>query len=167
MPASDTLKSSRLFGGLGSSHLVKIAALCREESCKEGSTIFREGDEAKDLHILVEGKVALDMKLCPHGDRECILSVVEAVNKGESLGWSAIVEPHKYTLSARCMVDTKLLALNGEKLRQSMAADHDLGYEVMKRLAELISERLTHTRLTLTSERGLALLVKELGEWGA
>jgi len=67
-----------------------------------------------------------------------------------------------YTLSARCMTNCQTMALNSDMLRRIMADDAELGYELMKRVAKLISIRLTHTRLRLTSGLGLALLGKEL-----
>jgi hypothetical protein len=43
-----------------------------------------------------------------------------------------------------------------------MADDPRLGYEVMKKLTEIVALRLTHIRLRLTTGLGLVLLGKEL-----
>ena len=56
-----------------------------------------------------------------------------------------------------------VLALKGDLFRKVMDDDVDLGYELMKRLSQVISLRLTHTRLRITSGLGLALLGRELG----
>jgi CRP-like cAMP-binding protein len=127
-------------------------------------TIFKEGDEATELYILTEGRVALEMDIRPVPDRPAIPTAVDVITKGESLGWSALVEPYVYTLSARCLTNCQVLALKGEMLRNVMADDRDLGYELMKRLAKLISLRLTYTRLRLTSGLGLVLLGREIGK---
>ena len=163
MAIVDTLKSSELFEGLETHQLEKVAVLCRGGSYKEGVMIFREGDEATELYVLTDGRVALEMDVRPVPDRPAIPTAVEVVSKGEGFGWSALVEPHIYTLSARCMTNCTVLAIKGDMLRKVIADDPGLGYELMKRLARLISLRLSHTRLRLTSGLGLVLLGKELG----
>jgi len=163
MAIIDTLKSSELFGSLETGHLEKVSALCRGNSYHEGMMIFKEGDEATELYVLTDGKVALDMEVRPVPDRPGIPTSVEVVTRGESFGWSALVEPYGYTLSARCMTNCTVLAIKGDMLRKLMADDVGLGFELMKRLSKLISLRLAHTRLRLTSGLGLILLGKEAG----
>jgi len=163
MTIIDTLKSSELFGGLEAHHLEKVGNLCRGGSYREGEMMFKEGDEATEFYVLTEGRVALEMEVRPVPNRPAIPTAVEVVSKGESFGWSAVVEPYVYTLSARCMTNCTVLAIKGDVLRKVMADDAGLGFELMKRLAQLIALRLTHTRLRLTSGLGLILLGKELG----
>ena len=163
MTIIDTLKSSELFSGLETGHLEKVSVLCRGGSYREGMMMFKEGDKATEFYVLTEGRVALEMEVRPVPNRPAIPTAVEVVSKGESFGWSAVVEPYVYTLSARCMTNCTVLAIKGDVLRKVMADDAGLGFELMKRLARLISLRLTHTRLRLTSGLGLILLGKELG----
>lgn len=85
-------------------------------------------------------------------------ATVDALIKGDIVGWSALVEPHIFTFSAQAVDKCKLVALDGIKLLKFMDADPVMGYEVMRRLSEVIASRLTHTRRSLTGERGLALL---------
>ena len=48
---------------------------------------------------------------------------VDMITKGESMGWSAIVEPYLYTLGALCIDRTKLIALDAAKMRALMNDD--------------------------------------------
>jgi len=162
MGITDTLKSSDVFGGLETGHLEKVSVLCRGGSFREGMMIFKEGDEAAEFYVLTDGRVVLEMEVQPVPSRPAIPTAVEVVTKGECFAWSALVEPYVYTLSARCMTNCTVLAIRGDLLRKAMADDTGLGYEVMKKLAKLISLRLVHTRLRLTSGLGLVLLGKEL-----
>ena len=166
MAIIDALKSSALFGGLETGHLEKLSLLCRGGSYQKGMMIFKEGDEAAGLYILTDGRVALEMEVRPVPDRPAIPTALEVITKGECLGWSALVEPYLYTLSARCLTNCTVLAIKGDMLRKAMADDPAMGHEVMRRLAQIISLRLTHTRLRLTSGLGLVLLGKELGASG-
>ena len=163
MALIDTLKASEFFEGLETGRLDKVGNLCLGGSYRKGEMIFREGDEATELYVLTDGRVALEMEVRPMPDRPAIPTAVEVVTKSETFGWSALVEPYVYTLSARCMTNCTVLTIKGSMLRKVMADDAGLGFELMKRLARLISLRLTHTRLRLTSGLGLVLLSKELG----
>jgi CRP-like cAMP-binding protein len=85
---------------------------------------------------------------------------IDIISKGESMGWSAVVEPYVYTLSARCLEDTKFIAFDSQGLRDLMDEDKGLGYSVMKAVSKVISSRLTHTRIILVGERGLSTLTE-------
>jgi toluene monooxygenase system ferredoxin subunit len=162
MALTDTLKKSELFGGLDTAHLRKVGNLCRNQSFKEGHTIFSEGDDAEEIYILLEGRVVLEMEVRPVADRPGIPTAVEVISEGETFGWSALVEPYVYTLSARCLTHCRALAIKGDLLRKFLADDTSLGYELMRRLTKIIALRLAHTRFRLTSGLGLALLGKEI-----
>ncbi len=163
MAIIDDLKNAELFGGLGNSYIEKLLPLCRGGSYRQGTIIFKEGSEAAELYILTEGKVAVEMELCPVPNRPTIPTPVDIVTKGQCIGWSALVEPHIYTLSARCMTNCTALSIKGDMLRKVMNEDTGLGYEVMKQLSKIIASRLMDTRLRLTSGIGLVLLGKQLG----
>ena len=157
------LERSELFGGLSTSYLEKVSNLCRSESYRQNMTIFKEGDEATELYMLTDGRVALEIDIRPVADRPAIPTALEVCTKGEPIGWSALVAPYIYTMSARCITNCTVLALKGDLFRKVMDDDVGLGYELMKRLSQVISLRLTHTRLRITSGLGLALLGRELG----
>jgi CRP-like cAMP-binding protein len=163
MTIIDTLKSSELFGALETEHLEKVCAVCREESYQEWVMIFNAGNEATDLYVLTDGRVALEIEVRPVPDRPAIPIAVEVLTKGGNFGWSAVVEPNIYTLSARCITNCPVLAIKGDILRTIMADDTGLGFELMKHLARLARLRLVETRVRLTSGLGLLLLGKELG----
>ena len=162
MAMIDTLKKNELLAGLDAHHLSKVADLCRGVSFQEGVIIFREQDEATELYLLTSGRVVLEMDVRPVPERPAIPTAVEVVDRDEAFGWSALVEPHTYTLSARCMTSCVALAIKGDLLRKAMDTDPVLGYKVMAQLAKLIGLRLAHTRLRLTTGIGLVLLDKEL-----
>ena len=157
------LERSELFGGLSTSYLEKVSTLCRSESYRQNVMIFKEGDEATELYMLTDGRVALEIDIRPVADRPAIPTALEVCTKGEPIGWSALIAPHIYTMSARCITNCTVLALKGDLFRKVMDDDVGLGYELMKRLSQVISLRLTHTRLRVTSGLGLALLGRELG----
>ena len=162
MAMIDTLKRSDLFGSLENAHLQKIADICRGVSFREGAIVFKEGDQATELYVLTDGRLVLEMDVRPVPERPAIPTAVDLISKDESFGGSALVPPYVYTSSARCMSNCTALAIRADVLQKTMESTPSLGYEVMKKLAELISLRLAHTRLRLTTGLGLVLLGREL-----
>ena len=101
MTMINTLEKFEFLEALKQSHLKRIANLCRGESYREGQIIFKEGDKADELYLLVEGGVALEMDVLPVPTRPVIPTAVEVIRESEIFGWSALVKPYIYTLSAR------------------------------------------------------------------
>jgi len=163
MQIIDALKDSELFAGLTASHLKKISTLCRGKSFPKDAIIFDEGAEAVELCLLQSGRVALEMQVQPVPDGPVIPTALEVISKGECFGWSALVEPRFYSLAARCITNSTVLSISGDMLRQAMADDPLLGYQVMTKLTETVARRLADTRLRLTSGIGLVLLKQEVG----
>jgi CRP-like cAMP-binding protein len=162
MAIVDELSKSELFGGMEPNQLEQISVLCRGASYREGAKIFKEGDKAANLYVLTSGAVILEMDVRPMQDHPSIPTAVEVVNKSQCFGWSAVVEPYIYTLSARCTTNCTVLDIKGDMLQMAMVRDPNLGLELMKRVSRLISVRLAHTRLRLTSGLGIALSSREL-----
>jgi CRP-like cAMP-binding protein len=108
----------------------------------------------------MEGKIALFMDTYVGTGKPPLQVTVDFITRGESMGWSAVVEPYIYTLSARCLEDTKLISFDSEKLRDMMEEDNALGFKIMQSTAKVISSRLTHTRIILVGERGLSTLTE-------
>jgi CRP/FNR family cyclic AMP-dependent transcriptional regulator len=161
MAIIDSLKGSDLFKEMDEARLQKVAHFCRGQSFQRGSTVFKEGDDATELFLLTEGRIVLEMDVSTPGQQP-LPTGMEIVNPGEVFGWSAVVEPNVYKLTARCMTNCNALAMKGEMLKKAMNQDTGLGYHMMKKLSEIIALRLTYTRLRLSSGFGIPLSGREL-----
>jgi len=148
-PVKQVLASSQLFGELSDDELEKIAALSREEVYEAGTTIFREGDPASDLYIVEDGKVVIEMqiRLGPGGPGR--QGAIDVMTKGQVFGWSAIGERQTLSMSARCIEDTKVITLDGDRLSRLFDEDSRIGSKVRKKLLGVVYSRLRRTRDTL------------------
>ena len=54
------------------------------------------------------------------------------------------------------MADTRAVALDGECLRKKCDDDHDFGYEMLRRLSQVMERRLEATRMQLLDLYGIA-----------
>ena len=109
-----------------------------------GDYIFREGDPADQFYLIREGKVAVEI-FAPQ--RTPI--IVSTLGEGEILGWSWLLPPYQWKLNARAIEYLRAIALDGKCLRNKCEQNHDLGYEVLKRFARIIEQRLEATRMQL------------------
>lgn len=160
MISANRLKAFEFFKGFSDEQLKKVAALAGEETHDPGTQLYKNGDPARSLFLIEEGKVILimDSYLGPH--KPPMQVTVDVITKGESMGWSAVVDPYIYTLGALCIDQTKMIALDAPELRKLMEGDPTLGYLIMKATAKVISNRLNHTRIILVGERGLSTLTE-------
>jgi CRP/FNR family transcriptional regulator, cyclic AMP receptor protein len=106
--------------------------------------ILREGEEANHFYLIRHGKVALEIFA---GHRGPI--TVETLEDGDIVGWSWLFPPYRWRFDARAVEITRAIALDGKCLRTKSEQDHDLGYELLKRFARIVEERLQATRLQL------------------
>lgn len=145
MISFDDLKRIEFFADLTDEELILVQGICREENYSAGAYIFTEDANADNLYILKKGKVSIDIKVA--GDK--YLSVYTVSRFAEPFGWSAIVEPYRFTAAARSVVDSTIFAVDRKRLMELIERDYHLGFLIMRRVAKIISERIRETRLQL------------------
>ena len=153
MTSKQLFKDCPLFDSLFDADLERLDAISSPQEWGPGGTIFTEGNPAKDLYVLERGRVALQMQLPSTQPRLGRSITVDVATKGEVFGWSAVVQPHTYTLTAVCLETTRGLAIDGFKLRNLLKSDHRIGYEVLGALIRVVASRVDETRRLLISER--------------
>jgi hypothetical protein len=64
------------------------------------------------------------------------------VQEDEIVGVSWLIPPYRWTYNARVVEFTRAIAIDASCLRGKCEADHDLGYEVMKRFMTVLIQQL-------------------------
>ncbi|MDO8490533.1 MAG: cyclic nucleotide-binding domain-containing protein [Dehalococcoidia bacterium] len=142
-----------MFEPLAETDLEKIAAFTESRQYEAGATIFTQGTPARELIVLAKGKVALQMQLPTSKDNLVKRVTVDIAAKNDLIGWSAAVGERLYSLTAICLEQTTVAAIDGLKLKALMQQDARTGYHVLSRLIEVAASRLDETRQVLVSER--------------
>ncbi|MBI4278930.1 MAG: cyclic nucleotide-binding domain-containing protein [Armatimonadetes bacterium] len=137
--------------GLRPAQLQVLVGCASNVRLDAGQYVFREGEEANRFYILRAGRVALEVFVPGRGP-----VVIETVGEGDVLGWSWLFPPYQWHFDARALDLTRAIALDGDCLRRKCEEDHDLGYELLKRFAQVIMHRLQATRLQLLDVYGHA-----------
>ena len=63
--------------------------------------------------------------------------VIQTLGPGDELGWSWLIRSSNLLLSARALEPTRTIFFYGTHLRKQCEQDHELGYQLMKRIAEV------------------------------
>jgi CRP-like cAMP-binding protein len=125
-----------------SPHQYRVLADCAMQThFRANETIFREGDPANRFYLIQTGKVSLESFV---KDRGCVQ--VQTIGPGDVLGWSWLFPPYYWHFNARSIEPTDAIFIYATPLREECESDHELGYELMKRLAEVMMKRLQATR---------------------
>jgi hypothetical protein len=63
------------------------------------------------------------------------------------VGWSWLVEPHRWQFSCRTLNDVRGIKFDAFWLRNLCESDHELGFHLTKYLLQVVANRLTALRL--------------------
>lgn len=148
---SSSLVSCELFRGVEARSLERLAALASRVEVPAKTVLFRMGDPAEKLYVVARGKVTLALPFQLKSSEQD-LTVDEKVPQ-ELVGWSALVAPHRSTMTAQAQVDSELWVFPGEALRAALASEPATGMKVMANVAEALGRRFVQTQ---------ALWVREL-----
>ena len=146
MITAEILAKMELFSGIPDQVLNCIAELCKEESFPAQTILFATGRPADCIYLLLDGTVSL--KVFPTSLPEP-LTIARLRGPGQAFGWSAVVGTGYYTASAEATNDVRVVSLSGKALVECLADNPCEGFEIMRRIADIVSQRLTTVRTLL------------------
>lgn len=140
----DSLRHHPFFRGLSDAHFAVLADCAMRNSFKAGEKIFEEGDTANRFYLIESGEILLEAESSP---KQYI--GVQTVKAGDVLGWSWLFPPYYWHFTAHAKTPVEAIFFYGTRLRERCEQDPELGYELMKRVSEIVIKRLQATRKEL------------------
>ena len=147
MVSIQELKKVGLFESLSDDQLKAIAQLGQEKSFDRGEEIFKQGQKAMTLYVLLDGVLTLRIK----AEEEIDLMAETLKETGSVFGTASLMHPYISNVTARCIKGTRVLAIDSAGFQETLKRDPLIGYEVMTRLAQLYFNRLNSTRAAITN----------------
>lgn len=141
---TDALRQLQFLRDLPDELIQQLACCGQICDYPSGAVIFRQGDEATTMHLVVSGRIALEICAPAVGCKRIL-----TVSEGELLGWSPVLEHSRLTATARALVVAQTVALNGSQVLAICDQNPQFGYAFMKRAALALAKRLNATRLQL------------------
>lgn len=148
-PLEQILAESPFLQGLETHHLELITGCASNVRFDGGQYLFHEGEEAEKFFLIRHGRIALEVFTPDRGP-----ITIQTLEPGDILGWSWLVPPYQWRFDAKAIELVRAIALDGKCLRTKCETDHDLGYDLLKRFAHVIEQRLEATRLQLLDVYG-------------
>jgi CRP-like cAMP-binding protein len=129
-----------LLAGLPDDAVDEVTGLGSAVALSKDKVLFALGDAAESLYVVLEGGVALSLPMKVRGAERDVL--IEEREPGQAFGWSALVPPHRFTLTATASMDSRVLALPRTALLDHFEARPDVGYAVTRNVAAVVGHRL-------------------------
>jgi len=138
------LSEHAFFDGLPGDTLELISGCGWNVHFDSNARIISENAPADTFYVLRTGKVAIEINTPHRGS-----VVIETIGPGDLLGVSWLLPPYRWTFDSRAVEPTSAIAIDAACLRGKCDDDPALGYELFKRFAGLVRDRLQATRLQL------------------
>lgn len=139
-------------------HVRLLAGCANRIHFDEGHIIFRKGETANRFYLIESGTVQLEATA--ESDGRAIL--VDTIGSGELLGWSWLFAPYEWQFAARSLTEIEAIFFYGTVLREYCETDPSLGFELFKRMSEVMIKRLQSTRARLVkAESGFSRIGAE------
>jgi CRP-like cAMP-binding protein len=129
-----------VLAGVGEEDAGRVLALASHTRLSAGQVLFNLGDAAQSLFVVERGRVALTLPMKVRDQEQDVL--IEERAPGQSLGWSALVPPHRFTLKASAAVDSHVLELPRAALFDHFEAHPAVGYAVTRNVSMVVGHRL-------------------------
>ncbi|HMD74871.1 MAG TPA: Crp/Fnr family transcriptional regulator [Steroidobacteraceae bacterium] len=127
--------------GMRPEHVAQLGRLARRAEFPANDILFPEGDLRHEFFLLIAGRVALE--IVSHGQAVR----VDTLEPGAALGWSSVLLNRGKFFQARALEPVKALVFPGGELLDECREHTDFGFELMRRLLEVVSRRLQVARV--------------------
>ncbi|HUZ71990.1 MAG TPA: cyclic nucleotide-binding domain-containing protein [Stellaceae bacterium] len=137
------------FAGLEERFGTLVSGCAKNVRFEAGQYLLHEGEPADQFFLLRHGRVALQIASPGRG-----AVTFQTVGEGEIVGVSWLIPPYRWTYDAKALELVRAIAMDAACLRQKCEADHDLGYDMMKRFMPVLIQRLQATRIQILDVYG-------------
>lgn len=144
--AAELLTILPLFNGLDSAVVERIANSSNELDAPRGATVFRRGQAATGMHIVLVGQVKLTLR-SDNGDER----IMEIPGAGQTFGETAMFLGRPHLADADTVVDSKLLHINKEILLAEVRCDPEFSQKVIANLSERLYRHVANLEICMLS----------------
>ena len=138
------LSETDFFKGIDPAVMDKITAIYNEEDHPKDTVLFKKDEDARSLFILRSGTVNLVLQ---NGG----ILAIPLSDPGEVFGLSGLAEGGAYIASGICATDARVVKIDSDKLDEIFNQHPDMGLILTKRLAAVLSKKLSNIYRDLLS----------------
>lgn len=130
-----------LLDGLTADQRNRLISRCTAEPFAAGETIYRRGQSADAMHLILAGKVGL----------ECDGRPVAEISTGQCLGETSLLYDHgrPHTMTAVALTDVETARFQHENMVELIRRHPDIGVIIYRNLAADVSAKLKATSMSV------------------
>lgn len=137
MVTVEDLRRIKVLDNLTQSMLASMQPLTRLNLFGERHVVYKKGDAAKHFHMLLKGKVILEVEAS-----EALMISLGAVKPGYSFGWSSLLPGSEYSTYAVCVEPCEIMTIPGDSFLELLEKNHTIGYKFMNSVVSILKRRL-------------------------
>lgn len=153
--SGSALCESELFEGLTSEQATRLESLASIIRIPAGAELFRSGSPASHLYVVLDGTVELHMAIPDWWGIDTHRRKVSTARAGQVLGWSAMVQPSTYSLTAVCSGKTTLARFNAADIAEATENDPHMGRTLLARILRVVSRRFDMLAEAVLAQRAV------------
>jgi CRP/FNR family transcriptional regulator, cyclic AMP receptor protein len=139
-----------LFKGLKPEQIQQIASCAEPVQYEAGQFLGREGEPAETFWVVRQGRIALETHAAGRGPL-----TLQTVSTDDVIGWSWLIPPHVLRFDIHALTASRALRLDGKRLRELCARDHELGHALIERVAQVLVRRMEAMSMQLMDLYGV------------
>jgi CRP-like cAMP-binding protein len=129
-----------LFRGFAHDEAARILALGTSIRLSANQVLFDLGRPADSIYVIRQGRIALTLPMQVGGREQDIM--IEERAPGQTVGWSGLIPPHRFTLRAAALLETEVTELPRQALLDDFAANPSAGYALITNVSAIVGQRL-------------------------
>jgi CRP/FNR family cyclic AMP-dependent transcriptional regulator len=150
MTASSTVSSIRaagLLSDLAPEFVELLAAHARPRQVADNDVLFHYGEPARSFYLITSGRISVEVAAVEGPSLQ-----LQDLPPGAVLGWSWVIPPHRWSFQARAEGRTQIIEFDGTAILAECETNPRFGYQLLRRFAALMSDRLQHARQRMIEE---------------
>jgi CRP/FNR family transcriptional regulator, cyclic AMP receptor protein len=139
----DAIRVIPLFLDFNHDQIKKITDISEVIELDPGDTPILEGAQLDFLYVLMDGEIKVEVYIPTRGQLE-----TDRLGPLDILGWSSMTHViRQRTGTTTALTHCKLIRIDGKKLFALCEEDHDIGFFIYRRIANVAARRWLTTRL--------------------
>jgi len=131
-----TLDAHEVFRYLRPDQVRTVSDTAQPISFRAGDTVYRQGETADCLCVVLSGRVALSLP-----GRRDVSVLADQLGTGEMFGSCVCLDLAEYTVTAQCTEDSELLRIEASVLKRLMDQDLKMGYALQTQISKIYFKR--------------------------
>ena len=141
------LSNHTFFSGLREDFVTLLGQYVSTLEVEKGHILFQQGERADKFYIIRHGRISVQIPALMGPTLE-----IQSLRTDQVLGWSWLISPYQWHFQAKAEENSMLLAFDGASILEKCEQEPKFGYELLKRFAALMSERLDVSRQKMMDE---------------